>query len=251
MEDLSNLGPRIILKIGDHFYLTETFFWGLIVAVVLIIGAFYLTRRMEKIPRGRQIVAELIVEKVYNLVEDTMGKEGIKYAPYIGTVFGFLILGNGLGLFGLRPATADINMTFAFSILTFLIIQRQGIKSYGVRGKLKEMCEPYTFMFPLKVVEQISLPISLAFRLFGNIFGGAIVMALIFKALAYTSFKVGLKVPLFQVIIPLPANLFFDVFEPVLQAFIFTMLTMVFVAMEIFVEESTTTQVQIEHKEKK
>lgn len=249
MEDLSNLGPKIVFTAGKHFYLTETFFLGVIVAVVLIIAAFILTRRMERIPRGRQIIAELIVEKLYNLVEDTMGKEGIKYAPYIGTIFGFLILGNGLGLFGLRPATADINMTFALSILTFLIIQRQGIKSYGVVGKLKEMCDPYPFMFPLKLIEQVSLPISLAFRLFGNIFGGAIVMALLINALGSASSMIGLPVPALQAVLPLPANLFFDVFEPLLQAFIFTMLTMVFIAMEIFVVETTTNQVQIEHDE--
>lgn len=240
MHDLSNLGPRIVLRIGDHFYLTETFFLGLIVAVVLVVGALFLASRLEKVPRGKQIIAELIVEKIYGLVEGTMGKNALNYAPYIGTLISFLILGNALGLFGLRPTTADINMTFALAILTFLIIQGQAIKTYGVRGKLKEMCEPYPFMFPLKIIEQVSLPISLAFRLFGNIFGGAIVMALIMEGLGAASDALHLQVPALQAIIPLPANLFFDVFEPVLQAYIFTMLTMVFVAMEIIVAEATS-----------
>ncbi|MEG0918785.1 MAG: F0F1 ATP synthase subunit A [Anaerovoracaceae bacterium] len=241
MHDLNNLGPRIVLKIGDNFYLTETFFLGLIVAVVLVVGALFLASRLEKVPKGKQIIAELIVEKIYGLVNETMGKNGIKYAPYIGTIFGFLILGNALGLFGLRPMTADVNMTFALAIMTFLVIQAQAIKSYGVRGKLKEMCDPYPFMFPLKIIEQVSLPISLAFRLFGNIFGGAIVMALIMKALGAASNALHLPVPALQAILPLPANLFFDVFEPLLQAYIFTMLTMVFIAMEIIVAEATSS----------
>ncbi|MGL4483806.1 MAG: F0F1 ATP synthase subunit A, partial [Anaerovoracaceae bacterium] len=131
--------------------------------------------------------------------------------------------------------TADVNTAFAMSGITFILIQRQAIKSYGVRGKLKEMCEPYFFMFPLKIIEQVSFPISLAFRNFGNILGGFIIMELLFEALAGLSHKLGLEIPVFVAVIPLPANLFFDLFEPILQSFIFIMLTMVFISMEMAV----------------
>jgi F-type H+-transporting ATPase subunit a len=105
------------------------------------------------------------------------------------------------------------------------------------------MAEPYPFMFPLKVIEEISLPVSLSFRLFGNIFGGVIIMALIFGGLHSASEALlgGIpfigEIPWLQAVIPLPANAFFDIFEPLLQAFIFTMLTMVFVSMAVVSHE--------------
>lgn len=243
MHDLSNIGPRIIIKFGDSgVYITESVIWAAIVALVLIVLTFWLTKNMEKVPRGKQVVAETIVEFVYNLTGSIMGKSAEKYAPYIGTLFMFLLVGNSLGLFGFRPVTADVNTTFALAAITFILIQRQAIKSYGIRGKLKEMCEPYPFMFPLKIIEQVSFPISLGFRLFGNILGGAIVMALIFNALGAASEALNLPIPLLEAVIPLPFNLFFDVFEPILQAFIFTMLTMVFISMEIYIQESTNKE---------
>lgn len=238
MHDVSNVGPRIIFRFGDSgVYVTESVVFGAIVALVLIVLALWLTRNMKAIPTGKQVFAEFIVSTIYNLVEGTMGKKALNYAPYIGTLFIFLILGNMLGLFGFRPITADVNTTFALALITFCLIQRQAIKTYGVKGKLKEMCEPYAFMFPLKIIEQISFPISLGFRLFGNILGGVIVMALIFTGLGSLCHSLDLPIPLLEAVIPLPANAFFDIFEPILQAFIFTMLTMVFISMEMMVND--------------
>jgi F-type H+-transporting ATPase subunit a len=94
-------------------------------------------------------------------------------------------------------------------------------------------------MFPLKIIEALSQPLSLGFCLFGNILGGVIVMSLIFTGLGSAchalakTFPFLDTVPLLEAVIPLPANLFFDVFEPIVQAYIFTMLTMVFLSMEI------------------
>jgi F-type H+-transporting ATPase subunit a len=168
-----------------------------------------------------------------------MGRHCEKFAPYMGSLFLFLILCNMLGLFGFRPATADVNMTFALAGTTFFLVQFNGFKSMGFIGKIKHMSSPLPFMFPLKIIEEISFPISLGFRLFGNILGGVIIMALVFNGLEWISESVfgaipGIgEIPWLQAIIPLPANFFFDIFEPILQAFIFTMLTMVFVSMEV------------------
>jgi F-type H+-transporting ATPase subunit a len=144
-----------------------------------------------------------------------------------------------LGMFGLRPTTADVNMTFATAGVTFLMIQYNGFKTMGFMGKIRHMSDPYPFMFPLKIIEELSFPISLGFRLFGNILGGAIIMALVFNGLESLSELLLGWIPLIgslpwlQAVIPLPFNFFFDIFEPVLQAFIFTMLTMVFVSMAV------------------
>jgi F-type H+-transporting ATPase subunit a len=130
-------------------------------------------------------------------------------------------------------------MTFALAGTTFFLVQFNGFRSMGFVGKLKHMASPLPFMFPLKVIEEISFPISLSFRLFGNIFGGVIIMALVLNGLEWVSEAIFGSIPLIggipwlQAVIPLPVNLFFDIFEPILQAFIFTTLTMVFVSMEV------------------
>ena len=231
-----DIGPRIIIEFGDSgVFITETVLFALIIAVIIVLLAHWSTRKMEKIPKGKQFWAELIVSSIYKLVESTMGKKANSYTPYIGTLFIFLIFGSILGLFGLRPITADINTTFALSICTFFIIQYTAIKHHGVRGKLKEMCDPYPFMFPLKIIEQISFPLSLSLRIFGNILAGYIVIHMALNGLGSLSEMIGLEIPLLQAVIPLPANLFFDLFEPLLQSFIFVMLTMVFISMEMAV----------------
>ncbi|MEG1584360.1 MAG: F0F1 ATP synthase subunit A [Anaerovorax sp.] len=238
MHSTENLGPRIIFGFkNSDIFITETVLFAIVVAIILIVFALWSTRKMEKNPKGAQAVAELIVEFIYNLVEQTMGKHNVKFAPYIGTLFMFLIVGNCLGLFGIRPVTADMNATFALAGITFILIQYNSIKSRSLGGYFKHMAEPYPFMFPIKLIEEISFPISLGFRLFGNITGGVIVMALIFQGLGTACHALNLPIPLLEAIIPLPANFFFDIFEAVLQAFIFTMLTMVFVAMGIATHE--------------
>lgn len=236
MHDLNHLGPRIIVGFGDSgIFITETVFFAIIVAVIMIGLALWSTRRMEQQPKGKQVVVEYIVEFIYNLTENTMGKHNSHFAPYVGTLFIFLLFSNSLGMWGFRPVTADVNTAFALSLTTFFLIQYNGFRSMGFIGKIKHMSSPYPFMFPLKIIEELSFPISLGFRLFGNILGGAIVMALIFTSLESASHALHLPIPILQAVIPLPANLFFDVFEPILQAFIFTMLTMVFISMEIII----------------
>jgi len=236
VHDLSNLGPRIIMSFGDgSVYITETVFFGMIVGAILIILALWSTHRMEKYPKGKQVVAEFIVEAIYKMTTGTMGKSCSNFAPYIGTLFIFLLLGNALGLFGFRPVTADVNMTFALALITFILIHYNSVKSMGWKGKLKHMASPYPFMFLLSLIESISKPISLGFRLFGNILGGVIVMALVFTGLGAASDALHLPIPLLQAVIPLPVNAFFDIFEPVVQAYIFTMLTMIFISLEMAV----------------
>lgn len=231
MHDLTHLGPRIILKFNEHFYITETVIWAFIVSVVIVVLALWSVNRLERVPRGKQIIAEYLVEFVYKLTASVMDKEnGRRFAPYMGTILIFILLSNMLGLFGFRPVTTDINCTFALSLTTFFLVQYSGIKSMGLRGKLSHMAQPMKFMFPIKVIEEVALPISLSFRLFGNILGGMIIMALVYNALGSVT-----SIPVLNLLIPLPANAFFDIFEPVLQAYIFTMLSMVFIAQELVV----------------
>jgi F-type H+-transporting ATPase subunit a len=230
------LGARKIFGIGN-FYITETVIFAWIISIVMIIFALLATRKMKKIPKGIQAYAELIVEFIYNLVKQTMGKENMKFAPYIGTLFIFLILGNMLGLLDLRPVSADINTAFALGLITFFLIHYNSIKYRSFKGYIKHMSEPYIFMLPINIIGELSFPISLSFRLFGNITGGMIIMTLLYNGLESLSEKIMPNIPFLITAIPLPANFFFDIFEGILQAFIFTMLTMVFIANGITTHE--------------
>ncbi len=239
MHSTEHLGPRIIMSIFDgKIMITETVFFALIVAVIMIVFALVSTRNLKREPKGIQLLAEIIVELIYNMTAATIPKSKAKsYAPYIGTLFIFCTLGSGLGLIGFRPVTADINTAFALSIVTFLVIQGSSMHEHGFIGWIKHYGDPYPFIAPIMIIKDISLPISLAFRLFGNITGGMIIMAFVFKALSAATAAISISIPIFQYMIPLPLNLFFDVFEPILQTFIFTTLTMAFISMQLAVQE--------------
>ncbi|MDR1027836.1 MAG: F0F1 ATP synthase subunit A [Clostridiales Family XIII bacterium] len=242
MHDVSNIGPRVIIWFDEGpfkgLYITETVFWAIIVSVGVIIFTLVSARRLERDPKGAQGVAELIVEFTYNMVRNTMGKHCIGFAPFIGTLFLYLLFANALGLIGFRPVTSDMNMTFALSILVFFLIQVNSMRSRGVIGYFRHFCEPYPLMLPIKIIEDFTFPISLSFRLFGNILAGVIIMALVFSGLGFLSESVlHLPIPLLEAVFPLPLNAFFDIFEPILQAFVFSMLTMSFIAKAIATHE--------------
>lgn len=231
MLNVEELGARIIVGFGEgKLFLTESTLWGMILAGILAVVGVWLGRGLETVPSTkRQLVAEFIVEKIYSYAEDNLGTQGQQYAPYIGTIFAYVLTGSALGLLGLRPITADINVTFGLALLSFLLIQGSSIRVLGLRGRLHHMCQPYPFMFPLHIIEEVTLPVSLAFRLFGNIFGGLVVVELWFVFMEWLSGFVS-DVPFLRAVLVLPLNAFFDIFEPAIQTYIFVTLTMVFLA---------------------
>lgn len=234
MHDVINvdeLGARIIVGFGDgSVFLSESILWGFIIAVIIAVLGIWMGHGLETVPTTkRQVIAELIVEKIYAYSKSNLGAKAETFAPYMGTIFIYILLGSSLGLFGLRPITADINVTASLSILTFLLIQVSELKYLGLKGKIKHMCDPFPFMLPLNILEDCTLPVSLALRLFGNIFGGMIVVELWMYLMEWLSSFVS-SVPFMRAVFVLPLNGFFDIFEPVIQTYIFVTLTMVFLA---------------------
>ena len=231
MIHVDELGARVIVAFGDgSVFLSESILWGLILAAILAVLGIWMGHGLETVPTTkRQIAAELIVGKIYDYAKQNLGNKAETFAPYMGTIFIYILLGSSLGLLGLRPITADVNVTFSLSLLTFLPIQISGFRYLGVKGKLKHMCEPYPFMLPLNILEDCTLPISLALRLFGNIFGGMIVVELWMYFMEWLSAFVS-SVPFMRAVFVLPLNAFFDIFEPVIQTYIFVTLTMVFLS---------------------
>jgi F-type H+-transporting ATPase subunit a len=207
--------PRVMFYIFG-FPITEVVTTTWIIMLVLIVFGWLGGRNLKKIPSTFQNIIELIVDSINKLTETTMGGDKLGFAPYMGTLALFLAIANLSGLLGIRPPTADLNTTFALSLLTFIAVQYFGIKSKG-KDYFKGFIEPFVLMFPLNVIGELANPISLSFRLFGNILGGLIIMALIYSAA--------------PIIAPILPHIYFDLFSGVLQTFIFVMLTMVFISM--------------------
>ncbi len=229
---MEGYGAKILFEIPlfSGIPITETVVNTWIIMAVLTIFAVVATRRFETIPRGLQNAVEALVDVITGFTKQTMGEKKMVYAPYMLTLFLLLAFSNLFGLFGLRPPTADLNTTFAFAMLTFFIIHFNGISKKGPLTYAKGYLEPMAFMLPLNIIGELALPISLAFRLFGNIVGGMIIMSLIYNGLASASTALGLSfAPILQVGIPAFLHLYFDVFSGLIQTFIFIMLSMVFI----------------------
>jgi len=217
-------GPEIIFVIpfGERgIPVTQTVTTTWFIMLVLFGLSIFLTRKMSIKPKKKQVIVETIVDGIYDLTESTMGKQFKHFSPYIGTLLLLVGFANISGLLGLRPPTSDLNTTLGLALITFFLIHFTGIKAKGVGGYLKGFLEPMPFLLPINLMGEIATPISLSFRLFGNILGGLIIMTLVYQALGWFS------------LIPVPAilHMYFDLFAGLLQSFIFGMLTMVFVSL--------------------
>lgn len=227
-------GPRVIFELPflDGIPVTETVVNTWLIMIVLVVLSILGTKKFESVPKGRQNVTEIVVEALNKLTIQTMGEDKKAFAPYMNTLFLLLLFMNLLGLLGLRPPTADLNTTMGMAVMTFFLIHGSGIWKKGAWTYMKGYAEPFVFMVPLNIMGDLATPISLSFRLFGNIVGGVIVIALTYSGLIALSESLGLAaLPIFQGGIPVVLHAYFDIFAGVLQSFIFAMLTMVFVAL--------------------
>lgn len=225
---MEGFGPKIY-HVGS-IPISETVIVTWIIIAALALFAYFATRNLKQVPSKLQLGVETLVTQVNNLVKQTMGEDKLGFAPYMGTIILFIGIANIIGLIGLRPPTADVNTTFALSIITFCMVQFFSVKSNGFGGYVKGFLEPMPLLLPLNIIGELANPVSLSFRLFGNIVGGLIIMKLLYGALMGLSFKF-MPIPLLGVGIPAVLHIYFDLFAGLLQSFIFTMLTMVFVSM--------------------
>jgi len=236
--NVSVTGPRIIFNIPilGGIPVTETIVNGWIVMAIITLVCFILGRNLSvRNPSKRQIVAEKLYAMLSSLVSDTMGKHNMFFLPYIGALFSYSILSSLSGLVGLRAPTGDLNTTIGFALIAFFLIQFYNIKNKGVLGWLKGFTEPVVFLTPLNIISEIANPISMAFRHFGNIASGIVITTLIYGALSALSktllgwIPILGSIPFFQAGIPAFLSIYFDVFTSFLQAYIISMLTMVYV----------------------
>ncbi len=233
-------GPKVIFTLPidippfGQVKITETVVNSWIVMAFLVLLSIFLTHNMKKVPKGKQCLVEKGYLMLQNLVKNTMGEDKLGFVPYIGTLMMFSAVGSLSSMTGLRPLTADLNTTLGWALVTFMLVQVNNIRRHGVGGWLKSFVQPVPFLLPSNIISEVANPISMSFRHFGNIASGLVVTNLVYTGLAaLTSIITGgwATVPFLQLGIPAVLSVYFDLLASCLQAFIFCMLTMVFVSM--------------------
>ncbi len=189
-----------------------------ILGIVAVLIRIFAVPRFRETPRGLQLVLETAVSAINDLTKEKYGHKNDGLSAYFFAM-GALFLGTAIvELFGFRPPTTDLSMTFSYALITFILINVFGIYKKGIKGRARAYVKPNAIIAPFKLISDLAVPISLACRLFGNMLGGMIVVELIYFALG--AFSVG---------IPAVLGLYFNAFHPLIQFFIFINLSLTFI----------------------
>ncbi len=204
-------------------YITTTHVCLLFVSLMLIIFALVVNKKIKKIrpedtPGTLQNLAEMAVEILDNLTTSIMGKNAKRFVNYVSTLFIFVLLCNISGIFGLRAPTADYGVTLPLGLITFCLIQFNGIKKNKAKH-FTDLLKPTPILFPINLIGEVSVPLSLSIRLFGNVMSGTVLMGLLY----------GLLPRLVTIGLPSVLHIYFDIFSGCIQAFVISMLTMVYI----------------------
>ncbi len=209
---------------GHKFLITSTHVALLILVIAISVLAILANRIIRKSdPYGKPGICMTIIEVIIGFTDSTtmsnMGeKHGGKFRNYIGTLLLFIFFSNISGVFGLRPPTADYGVTFGLAMITFFLIHYNGFK-YQKMKHITGLFDPIP-LTPINIIGEISTPISMSLRLFGNVLCGTVIMGLLYNLL-----------PQFLLVLwPGALHVYFDLFSGAIQAYVFTMLTMVFIS---------------------
>ncbi len=257
-EGVAITGARVFFTVPlplQEFPITESQVNSALVMVVILCLCLYLTHGLrEHITLRRQHFAELIIEKVDGLVKENMGEYFLGFAPFIIAILALSALSSLLTLVGLYPPTSDINIVGGWALLVFILITYYKLKA-GPVHYLKSFTEPVALLTPINLISEVATPVSMAFRHYGNVLSGSVISVLLGAALGgLSSMLLGwlpgtlADFPLFQIGIPAVLSIYFDVFSGCLQAFIFAMLTMMYVAGGFPAEEYEKRKQQKQNK---
>ena len=241
--NLEVTGAKVLFNIPifGGIPITETIVNTWIVMALIVGLCIFLTHGMQVHARTkRQVVAEYLVGMVRNMVKNNMGERFMHYVPFIGALFSLAMLSSLISMVGMFSPTGDLSTCVGWALLVFVVITYYKIRTQHIGGYLKGFTQPVFIMTPLNMISEVATPISMAFRLFGNIASGSVVTLLLYGGLAALSSGIlGLipgavgevlsLIPIFQLGIPAILSIYFDLFTSVLQAFIFCMLTMMYI----------------------
>lgn len=206
---------------GQELWITTTTIGGWIITLTILLIGFLASRALKKatdVPGTFQNILEYAIELLENMGRGILGSNTHRFLNYIGTIFVFILFCNLSGLFGLRAPTGDFGVTFLLGVVTFFIVNYQGIKNHGV-GHFTGLFQPIPVLFPINVIGEFANPISISLRLFANLLSGIIIMGLWYGMMPWFA-KIG---------IPAALHVYCDLFSGCIQTYVFCMLTMVYI----------------------
>lgn len=214
MEELENEISFVIPIFGGIPVPNSVVITWVIMAVLVILSLIFV-RNLKINPTSRvQLLLEIVIGGLNKFFKGILGEESKYYAPYLGTVALYLMFANLTGLFGEKPPTKDLNVTAALAIMSIVLIQYASIREKKFKGWIKGFAQPMAIIAPINILELIIKPLSLCMRLFGNVLGAFVVMELI-----------KIIVP---AVIPVVFSLYFDIFDGLIQTYVFVFLTSLF-----------------------
>ena len=225
---MGDLAERLAEELNVETVFDVPFFGGIsesvvvtwIIMAVVLVASILLTRNLKvENPTRRQLMVEEVVTKLQDVVVNIVGEHGKAYAPYLTSILIYIGIANVVGILGFKPPTKDLNVTIALAAFSIFIIEFAGIHKKGVGKWLKSFTEPMVVITPIKILEVFTTPLSLCMRLFGNVLGAFVVMKLIEFVL-----PVGL---------PIAFSFYFDIFDGLIQAYVFVFLTGLFIGEQL------------------
>jgi F-type H+-transporting ATPase subunit a len=224
---------------GFSIPITETVVVSWAIMFALIVGSLILRSHLRLVPQGPQAIMEVAVDFLNNFAKNQFGRFAKVLGPYIGSLFLFLFVANIISIispvevkafgfefvppFVIRPPARDINVTAAFAVISVLLVIVCGFAARGVGGWFKRLLHPLPLMLPFNIMEYGTRLISLALRLFGNILGGLVLMTMLEGVL--------------PVLLPAVMCIYLDLFDGIMQAFIFVFLTSLYIGEAVKVNE--------------
>ncbi|HID12068.1 MAG TPA: F0F1 ATP synthase subunit A [Candidatus Latescibacteria bacterium] len=215
--------PQCRFSVGGHELVlnSRTAIMTWLVMAIWTGMALAVRMRLREVPGRLQAAFEFVVEFFDGLISDTLGPDNRAYLPWIGSLFLFIWLSNIIGVVpGLEEPTRDLNVPVGCMLVVLAMVHASAIRKKGLKGYIKGYMQPFALLLPLNVIGEIAKGVSLAFRLFGNIMGGAIIFLVVSSLVRY-------------VLIPVGLNLFFGLFVGTVQAFVFTMLALAYTAVAV------------------
>jgi F-type H+-transporting ATPase subunit a len=213
-----NVTPNKVSIFGLEISETIVLTWIVMAIIILfaVIVRVFILKKFRLVPRGIQNVLEMFVNFAENFSKSSLGEHGPTYAAYVFTIAILIVTTSLTELFGFRPPATDINFTIALAAMSFVLINAFGFYHTGVLGRIKWFFKPNPVMFPINIATHMIIPVSLSFRLFGNMFAGMVVMDLLYSVV-YLSIG-----------IPAALAIYFNLFHVGIQTYIFLVLTLSF-----------------------
>jgi len=211
---MEHIGATVVFSVAGIPVTTTVVYTWIIIAFLSLLTIVF-TRNLTAAPDKAQNALELIVEALVGFVEDSMPGRGRAFVPLIGTMGIFILVANLAGLVpGMKAPTSDLSTTIALALIVFVSVHSFGIRRKGIVKYLKHYIEPFPLLLPINIIEELSRPISLSLRLFGNILGEEILILILLMV-----------APL---IVPIPV-MALSILTGSIQAFIFTLLALSYI----------------------